>query len=261
MQKNKIKILILSYNGRKFLKDCLNSIHLIDYNDYSVVLIDNGSIDDSVEYVQLNHPNVEIFKNEKNLMYAGGYNRFFENDSDACYYMILNNDTIVDKNVLNGLMDGVNRYGKKNIYGPKIMYMNKKDKIWFSGGKINLNKGIIKHLNIRKSDDRLNVTDSKTDYITGCCLFFHSDIIKKLKGFDESFNMYMEDVDFCMRAKEFGFNSYFLSSPKIFHHVSGTVNGKIFKIISAYIKLSFKYTGILSVFNIPLFSLRKLFRL
>ena len=71
--------------------------------------------------------------------------------------------------------------------------------------------------------------------------------------------MYMEDVDFCIRAKDLGIHSYFLSSPTVFHHVSGSVKGKFFKMFSSYVKLSIKHTGALSILNVPIFILRKFF--
>ena len=224
-------------------------------------MIDNYSTDDSVEYVKSNYPDINIFQTGQNMMYSGGYNYFFKHNSENCYYMLLNNDTILDKNILKEFMSGVSKYGENNIYGPRIMYMNEKNKIWYSGGKVDLKKGVIKHLNIREDYDKLNLADSKTDYITGCCLFTHTDTLRKLNGFDDSFNMYMEDVDFCLRAKHLNIDSHFLASPIVFHHISGSVKRKILKMIFSYIKLSIKHTGILSIFNIPVFVLRKLFRI
>ena len=117
---------------------------------------------------------------------------------------------------------------------------------------------IIRHTNIKKDFRTLDLSDSLTDYITGCCIFAHSSLISRLSGFDESFKMYMEDVDLCLRANSLGIKSYFLNDPFLYHHVSQTVSNKIFKIIRSYIKLSIKYTGIYFLFNTPLFILRKI---
>ena len=254
---SKIKILILNFNGKAFLDNCIKSVNDINYGNYSVVVIDNNSTDGSVQYVKEKYPEIEIIETKSNLMFAGGYNYFFSQALDDCFYMILNNDTIVDKEILNDFMDGVNRYGENNIYGAKILYLKDKDKIWYAGAKVNLSKGVIKHLNIRRDNSNVKLKDCMTGYVTGCCLFAHSKIFKKLEGFDSSFKMYMEDVDFCLRAKKRGINSYFLNSPKLFHHVSGSVKNKFFKIICSYMRLSLKHTGFLSIFNTPLFIIRK----
>ena len=127
MMESKIKILILNFNGKAFLDNCINSVNDINYGNYSVVVIDNNSTDGSVQYVKEKYPEVEIIETKSNLMFAGGYNYFFSQALDDCFYMILNNDTIVDKEILNDFMDGVNRYGENNIYGAKILYL--KDKL------------------------------------------------------------------------------------------------------------------------------------
>lgn len=258
MKKPKIKILILNYNGKAFLKECLDSVMAINYSNYSVILIDNGSTDDSVKYVDSLYDNVEIIQTGENRLYAGGYNYFFNIDSEESFYMILNNDTIVDRNILTNMIQGVERYGKNNIYGPRIMLAKDKNKIWYAGGKVDLYKGIIKHTDIGKDFRTLDLSDSLTDYVTGCCIFAHSSLISKLNGFDESFKMYMEDVDLCLRANSLGIKSYFLNTPFLYHHVSQTVTNKIFRIIHSYIKLSIKHSGVYFLFNTPIFIFRKI---
>ena len=258
MKQPKVKILILNYNGSSVLKKCLDSVLDINYSNYSTVLIDNCSTDNSLDLVKSHYASIEVVQTGENRMYAGGYNYFFNRNSEDCFYMILNNDTVVDKDILNQFILGVRKYGDKHIYGAKIMFAKNKNKVWYSGSKIDLNKGIIKHLNIRKDINDLDLKDSLTDYVTGCCMFVHSSTIGKLKGFDESFKMYMEDVDFCLRAKSEGINSYFLSSPLLYHFVSSSVKNKAFKILLSYTKLSIRYTGVFCLFNVPLFILRKI---
>ena len=109
-----------------------------------------------------------------------------------------------------------------------------------------------------QSDDDLK--DCVTDYVTGCCMFFHSSTMEELDGFDSRFNMYMEDVDLCLRAKQKGLDCYFLKKPTLYHKVSSSIslNSKIFKMIISYVKLSFKHSGIWAIFNIPLFLIRRL---
>jgi len=254
----KVKVVILNYNGREHLEGCIESVESINYDNFEVIVIDNNSSDDSVDYINKNHTDVAIMQIEKNLMFAGGYNYFFNQDQEDCFYMILNNDTIVDADILRDFMIGVRRYGINNIYGCKIMYASAPDKIWYAGGEVDLNRGLIKHIGIRKEDLELN--DCITDYVTGCCMFFHSSMIKKLGGFDSRFNMYMEDVDLCLRAKQKGLNCYFLKKPTLYHKVSGSVslNSKIFKTIVSYAKLSFKHSGVCAILNIPLFLIRRL---
>ena len=97
-----IKVLILNWNGKDLLKPCLNSTTNINYPKYTIVVIDNGSSDGSLEMVEKNYPNVECMKLNKNYGFAGGYNRYFkqlQNDSSE-FLLLLNNDTQVDPNIL-----------------------------------------------------------------------------------------------------------------------------------------------------------------
>ena len=112
------------------------------------------------------------------------------------------------------------------------MYASEPDKIWYAGGEVNLSKGLIRHIGIREKEGE--EVDCETDYITGCCMFVHSSIIKKLNGFDERFNMYAEDVDLCLRAKQQNINSIYVSESKIWHKVSSSTGGRYS--IKKYIK-------------------------
>ncbi len=254
----KVKVLILNYNGLRHLPECLKSVKSIDYDNFEIIVIDNGSSDNSVDYLKKEHADIRVVASDDNLMFAGGYNYFFNQDSEDCFYMILNNDTIVDSKILKNFFIGVDKYGANNIYGCKIMYESDHSRIWYAGGKVNLNCGMIKHLGIRRIDE--DFEDSITDYITGCCMFVKSSTVHKLEGFDIQYEMYMEDVDFCLRAQKQGVNCYFLNAPFLFHKVSGSTSTwfKIFKTLSSYVRLSIKHTGLLSLFNIPLFLIRRL---
>ena len=222
-----IKIIILNWNGNEILKACLNSIMKIDYDNYSTVVIDNASIDDSCNMVDKNFPKVKLFKLDANYGYAKGYNKYFKTNDfiDSNYILLLNNDTEVAPNILSSFIRAISVYGSNNIFGPKIFYKNQPDKLWYAGGKIKLRYGKISHRGIRNKDGLQYSYPIKTDYITGCCLFTSSNVIDKLKGFDEKFNMYGEDVDLCIRAKREGIQSYYWPDTKIYHHVSASIGG------------------------------------
>ncbi|MAX13136.1 MAG: hypothetical protein CMG11_03620 [Candidatus Marinimicrobia bacterium] len=254
----KVKVLILNYNGIKHLPECLKSVKLIDYDNFEIVVIDNCSSDNSIKYIKKEHSDVTIISTDMNLMFGGGYNYFFNQDTEDCFYLILNNDTIVDSKILKHFLTGASHYGLDNIYGCKIMYESDSSKIWYAGAKVNLSNGLIRHEGIRQ--EGIALKDGITDYVTGCCMFISSSTVRKLGGFDTQFDMYMEDVDLCLRAKKEDIHCYFLKDPFLFHKVSGSssLGFKIFKSVVSYTKLSIKHTGILSVFNIPFFLIRRI---
>ena len=222
-----IKILILNWNGKHLLKPCLDSVAAIDYPNYSVMVIDNGSTDNSVKMVKEKYSEVELLELENNNGFAGGYNRCLTRlkDEYSKFILFLNNDTEVDPDILNSFIQAKEKYGDNNLYGGKIFYQDTPNLIWYAGGNINLKRTKISHRGIRQNDSAEFSKPLQTDYITGCCLFTSMEVINQLKGFDERFNMYGEDVDLCLRAKKEGINCYYWPNAKLFHHVSASLGG------------------------------------
>ena len=217
-----IKILILNWNGSSIISRCIDSVKNINYKNYSIDVIDNGSKDESCQIIKNNYPDINLHTINQNIGYAKGYNFIFKklrNDTSIDYYLILNNDTIVNDNLLDALYINSLKYGESNIYGPKIKYLDK-DLLWFSGGYYNKYLGFTGHIGIRKSEDNIFYKTSKTGYISGCCMFIKKDLIDQLNGFSENYYMYYEDVDLCYRANHLGINCYVIDDSLIFHDVS-----------------------------------------
>jgi len=234
----------LNWNRKELLKTCLYSVMAIDYTNFSVVVIDNGSTDGSLDMVKGEFSEVKILALDQNYGFAGGYNRYFEqlNEDPSEFIMLLNNDTEVEPNILKNFLEAVEKYGSKHIIGAKIFYHQDPQKIWYAGGKVNMKLGYIYHLGIRRQNSPKYSYPKQTDYVTGCCLFTSIDVIRQLNGFDESFNMYGEDVDLCLRANKKGIKCYYWPKAQLWHHVSASMGGKysVSKIknkIKAYIKL------------------------
>ena len=222
-----IYVLILNWNGKNVLKLCLDSVLAIDYPNYTTLVIDNNSSDGSREMVKNDFPQAEYLQLKQNYGFAGGYNRCFEylRDKEPGYILLLNNDTTVDVDILNSLIEAVKKYGSQHIFGAKIFYHHNPQQIWYAGGTVNLKWGWISHKGIRNIDSEDYSLPMETDYITGCCLFTSMQVINQLDGFDERFNMYGEDVDLCLRAKEEDINCYYWPHAKLWHDVSASLGG------------------------------------
>ena len=243
-----IKILILNWNGIHLLKPCLDSISKIDYSNYSVMVIDNGSTDNSAKMVKEKFSEVELLELENNNGFSGGYNRCFTRlkEEYSGFILLLNNDTEVDSNILSSFIQAKEMYGDNHLYGGKIFYKNNPEKIWYAGGNVNLKYAKISHRGIRQNDSAEYSKPLQTDYITGCCLFTSMEVINQLNGFDERFNMYGEDVDLCLRAKEEGIQCYYWPEAKLWHHVSASLGGafnihKLRKKMVGYFKIILKH--------------------
>ncbi len=246
-----IKILILNWNGKHLLKPCLDSVSAIDYPNYSVMVIDNGSTDNSVKMVKEKFSEVELLELENNDGFAGGYNRCFTRlkDEYSGFILLLNNDTEVDPTILSSFIQAKEMYGDNNLYGGKIFYQDTPNLIWYAGGNVKLKRAKISHRGIRQNDSAEFSKPLQTDYITGCCLFTSMEVINQLNGFDERFNMYGEDVDLCLRAKQKGIICYYWPDAKLWHHISASIGGnysisKMLKKMKAYIRLIRKHHSV-----------------
>ena len=232
-----INIIILNWNGDSVLDSCIDSVSSIHYLHKKLWLVDNGSSDNSAQIIE-KYKGINLIKYDTNYGFAKGYNKAVSEMplNKQSYLMFLNNDTVVDKNILNPLIESIQEFGDRCIYGPLILYDNSPDTIWYGGGYIDLDQGIIKHIGLRQNNS-INLKREKTDYITGCCMVIHSSVFKELGGFNESLGMYNEDVDLCLRAKNIGVNCIFVPESKVHHKISHSLGGNlsIFKIFYKFL--------------------------
>jgi len=273
-KKPHIKILVLNWNGNFIISKCIDSIKRIKYINYSLDIIDNGSTDNSVKTMKNQYPNLNIHSLKYNLGYARGYNYIFkklEKDKTIDYYLILNNDTVVSDNLLDGLYDSAIKYGLDNIYGPKISYLDKK-RLWFAGGYYNKYIGFTKHIGLRSIEDNVFYKSNKTNYISGCCMFIKKSLIEELEGFSESYSMYYEDVDLCHRAKILGIKSYVVDETLIYHDVSYSIGAhslkknwyQFFSRLRFIYKFNnfiiFLFSLLINIISVPIFLLKILYK-
>ena len=123
----KVNIIVLNWNGEKVLSNCIKSILQSNYSNFVVTVIDNGSTDLSLDIIASFHQNIESIKIDRNLGYAKAYNKAFEftGYSKDSFFMLLNNDTIVSKNIINEFLNEQNMFGTKQyIFAGKIYYLN-----------------------------------------------------------------------------------------------------------------------------------------
>jgi hypothetical protein len=239
-----VTVIVLNWNGRDLLKDCLESLGKVTYPNYNILVVDNGSSDESVSYVQSEFPNVDLLILEQNYGYAKGNNRGFDyaNSHGAECVVFLNNDTIVDPKFLDELVKAFENPAI-GMSTAKIFYADEPNKIWFNGADINLSIGKIEHRNIREMNTENLKTIEFTDYATGCCLAIKSDVFADVNGFDEKFPMYAEDVDLSIRVKQSGREIAMAPKAHIWHKVSSSMGGEF-----SYNKLKRKFTGLLRVY-------------
>lgn len=218
----KVFIIILNYNGKKWLKNCLSSLYSTDYLGFEIVVVDNNSTDSSFEEARLAFPKASYIKNEENIGYAAGNNIAirYALDRGAEYLLLLNFDTLVKKDFLKKLVDICQKDKQIGLASPLIYFKDTKD-IWFSGGS--LKWFFMKAVHQRKLRRE---KFWETQFLSGCAMLIKKEVIRKIGFLDEDYFLYWEDADFSFRAKKAGFKAVVVRDSIVWHYEDSKVSNK-----------------------------------
>lgn len=239
-----IAAIVVNWNGCQLLRDALLSLGESDYKNLKIIVVDNGSIDDSVNMVAEHFPDVEVIINSDNLGFAKGNNQGidFARSIGAEYLFFLNNDAVVAINTISKLYEFIKKNPQCAAVSPYIFYhrskLNDRSKIsagegqnneliWFGGGRVILPLGFIAHRFIRKKFIADKYGPSTSDYLTGCAILARSDIVYECGGFDESYGIYSEDVDLSLKIRKKGWQLWVLPTAHSWHKVSSSSGGEL----------------------------------
>lgn len=310
----KVAIIILNWNGWKDTIECLESVYQNTYPNYDVIVVDNGSKDDSVrkikeycdgkikveskffEYDPSNKPiyvleytreeaekggnfrkekyfsklpsdrKLRLILNEKNYGFAEGNNigiRYALKALEPKYILLLNNDTVVDKNFLTELVKVAESDERIGIVGPKIYYydyMGKNNIIWFGGGYIcKWWVCVFYHADIGTEDVKTNDFPKDVAWITGAALMMNTKYFKEL---NKEYFFGHEDIELCINALHKGLRVVYVPSSKIWHKVGvsrkkAKITAEVYKGYFTFIKNNFSillyiYQIIINIISIPI---------
>lgn len=219
-----LSIVVLTWNNFVDTAECLESLEQLTYPRYNIILVDNGSTDGSIERLRSTFPEVEIIKNDRNLGYAAGNNVGIKHalSNGAEYVLILNNDTIVDRNLAAELLSTSRACNNLGILGCANYYYDSRERIQFSGGIIDWRTGDVIDTTRHKINAGQFEALREVDTVAGSCLFIPASVIKALGNFDERYFLTFEESDFCCRAKKGGYRVYTCMNAMIWHKVSLT---------------------------------------
>jgi len=221
-------IIVVNWNGVADTLECLESLRHLDYPNFQVVLVDNASVDDSVEIVRRKAPSTRIIANTRNLGFTGGNNvgiRYaLENGAD--YVWLLNNDTIVDRNALSSFLKAADSDPAIGILGSKIYYYSERSVLSFAGATIDWGKGRSPHVGRGESDRGQYDTVRDVERVSGCSMLVKKDVCDRVGLLDDDFFLYAEDVDWCVRARIAGFRCVYVPASMVFHKEAASMKAK-----------------------------------
>jgi len=214
-----IAIIIVNWNSYSVTKPCLESLDTVVYNNLKVILVDNGSSDNSGQRLKEEHSGIVLIENQENLGFTGGNNAGIEyalsQDYDAI--MLLNNDTIVTPGFVTPLIQGLFSNEKIGAIQPKILYNYDRDIIWNAGGVFKTKTCTPKTIGEGERDKGQFNEPGSTEWITGCCFLVKSKVVENIGLLDQKFFIYYEDLDWSLKIRNHGFDLSYEPSSIIYH--------------------------------------------
>ncbi len=217
-------VVVVNWNGRALLEDCLGSLRDSGYPALRVILVDNASEDTSVAYVRRHFPRVEVLIAPENLRWAGGNNLALAQLAGEGWpqdqVLLLNNDTIVPAGSLERLTAALRDETGAWAATPRILYADDPSCVWYDGGLAGAWSGWVRHAGIRRRAGSLPAATRSVDYGTGCALLLVRAALQRCGLLDASYHFYGEDTDYCLRLRAAGGRILHVPRAVVLHKVS-----------------------------------------
>ena len=235
MNKQKLFIILITYNNGEAITSCLVSLHKQSWNNYRLLIIDNNSQDNTLTIVesflsknQKLKSKTQLIKNRENLGFAKANNQGIKialADNETFAVLLINPDTYFSQNLLQAGIETLKKNPDTGACCPKILYPNKK--IWWIGTHIFTRKelflgstySIAKHVNKGETLPSFSKVYKEVQALTGCAMFIRTEIIKKVGLLNEKYFMYAEDIDYSLRLSKACYKLLLFTDATVFHEI------------------------------------------
>jgi GT2 family glycosyltransferase len=248
-----LSVIIVTYNSAQHLRHCLASIeeHLKDV-DYEVCLVDNASDDDSADLAGAAGGRVRLLSNSRNLGFAAATNIGLKNTSGH-YVMWLNPDATIEGGDVGDLLRYMDRNGDVGILGPQVLNADGTVQLScrsfpsYSAAFFNRYSLLTKLFPSNRYSRRYLHSDwdhqslREVDWVSGACLLHRRSLLEDIGELDEHYFMYIEDIDFCLRANRAGWKIHYLPGLRVRHHIGGSSRQVPFSMIVELHKSIWRY--------------------
>jgi GT2 family glycosyltransferase len=240
MSQDKIIVITLNYNQNQYTLDCINSLLKSDYSNFEVLLIDNGSLKENVEYLEQRLPADSRLKLQKiypNRGYVGGINYGLESgrNLNPDYFLIMNNDTIIDPTAISSLVAACKKHNNKAIITGKVYHYDEPNKIQDIGYHFKDNN-LLTCIPIGLNENDVGQYDDECerDILDDIFWLFPNNLYEEIGKYSTYFWFDYEQADFALRAKDKGYRLIYNPLAKIWHKGSPSVGGRDQNPVLAY---------------------------
>lgn len=225
----KISVIIVNYNGKQYNDTCISSVLESSVRErIQVVVVDNGSTDGSYEELLErwgNHKQVHVIAMNQNAGFSAANNAgiVWSVQHNIHTFLLLNNDTEIEPYAIEKMWECQRKNG--GMITPKILYADRRKKIWSAGGTFSAIIQKASHRGINQEDVGQYDKDEKVSFANGCAMFLSKEVTDKIGLLDEGYFLYYEDTEFSIRANENKIPIWYCSDAVIYHKVNGSTKG------------------------------------
>lgn len=230
-----VSIVIVNWNSKEFIENCLLSI---PEGDYEVIVVDNGSDDGSADFIEKRFPHTKLIRNSTNRGFAVACNQG-ASIARGEYIFFLNPDTILQKDSLKKLVEFARSQARLGAVGPRLMGQD--GEIQNSVRRFPTMRGVFIGRKERLVQKLSSERPFSVDQISGAAFLIKRDLWRDVGGMDERFFMFYEEVDLCRRLKDLGYNIYYLPAARITHLGGGSRHKDREVVANYYLKSMFLY--------------------
>lgn len=231
----KVCVVTLNWNRKEDTIECIESIQKMDYPNYEIVIVDNGSTDGSTDAFRERFSEITVIENERNLGYSLGFNKGIEYalSRNIPYILILNNDTIVDRRLLTECVKLAECDPKIGFVSGKVYSYHETNRLQTVGKTGSIERLI--HVGAGEVDRGQYDTIREYEFLDDVFLLARKEVFEKVGMYDPNFFLYYEETDLCARVRKAGFKLMYTPHAKLWHKGSLSTGGGVNPINTYYL--------------------------
>ncbi len=216
-------VIIPNYNGAEFIKECIDSLKLQEYKDFEIIVVDNGSKDDSAELVEREYPGIRLKRLDQNYGFSRAVNEGLRM-SEAPFVILLNSDTRVETGFVGALVSAIKSDESVFSVASKMIQMKRPDKLDGAGDLYSAFGWAYARGKGRSSEGYTKT--AKVFSACGGAAIYRRSILDEIGWFDEFHFAYLEDTDIGYRARIMGYKNIYCPEAKVYHVGSGATGSR-----------------------------------